>query len=282
MEHIVNLDNINKLPSNILSNINDNNISLNINFDNNECKKQIDIFLHNNINIKNYYLLNEHIISMDLADKDFEMYLWLVDCIHQAYVKILNSTKYIGLFENPSKWNISVCDNIMFNFPFTLADIIYLPISYIKLCYYTNDTVKFVNTLIHEKIHLGQRAKEYEWEKFINDNSQNWIKINSNNWIFDLINQLTNDKNFNNGDFCFISNPDTFYSNFKYIYLDENKYYYGQYVFNKKTQHIEKKYFQFDVDKKIFEPTAKKLDEEHPYEEYAYKISDELNIQIKF
>lgn len=282
MEHIINLDNINKLPSNILSNINNNNIRLNINFDDDECKKQIDIFLHNNKNIKNYYLLNEHIISIDLADKDFEMYLWLVDCIHQACVKILNSTKYIGLFENPTKWNISVCDNIMFNFPFTLADIIYLPISYIKLCYYTNDTVKFVNTLIHEKIHLGQRAKEYEWEKFINDNSQNWIKINSNNLMFDLINQLTNDKNFNNGDFCFISNPDTFYSNFKYIYLDENKYYYGQYVFNKKTQHIEKKYFQFDVDKKIFEPTAKKLDEEHPYEEYAYKISDELNIQIKF
>ena len=277
MDYIINLENINKLPSEILSNIEDKNISLNINFDDNECVKQINIFLYNNQNIKNYYLLNDYIISIDLINKDFEIYLWLIDCIHQACVKIINSTKYIKLFENPSKWNISVCENIMFNFPFTLSNIIYLPISYIKLCYYTNDIDKFVNTLIHEKIHLGQRAKELEWEKFINTNSHNWMKIKSNDSMFNLINQLTNNKNFNNDDFCFISNPDTFYSNFKYIYLDKNKYYYGQYMFNKKTQHIEKKYFQFNIEKKLFESTIKELDEEHPYEVYAYKIADELN-----
>lgn len=275
MNNIINLKNIEELPYDILLNI--KNISLNINFDDNECKKQINTFLQNNKNTKNYYLLNNYIISIDLVDKDFEMYLWLIDCIYQACVKIINSTKYIKLFENLSKWNISVCDNIMFNFPFTLSDIIYLPISYIKLCYYTNDTTKFVNTLIHEKIHLGQRANEQEWENFINANSQNWIKIKSDNTMFHLINQLINDKNFNNNEYCFISNPDTFYSNFKYIYLDKNKYYYGQYMINKKTQHIEKKYFQFNTENKIFEPIIKELEEEHPYEVYAYKIADELN-----
>lgn len=277
MDRIIDLENINKLPSEILSNIQDKNISLNINFDSNKCEKQLYTFLHNNQNIKNYYLSDDYIISTDLVDNNFEMYLWLIDCIYRARVKILNSTKYIKLFENPSKWNISVCDNIMFNFPFTLSDIIYLPISYIKLCYYANDTTKFVNTLIHEKIHLGQRAKEQEWEKFINANSQNWIKIKSDNIMFDLINQLTNDEKINDGDYCFISNPDTFYSHFKYIYLDKNKYYYGQYMFNKKTHHIEKKFFQLDLEKKIFEPSIKEFEEEHPYEVYAYKIADELN-----
>lgn len=273
---IIDLNNINKLPLDILSNLNNANNKLNINFDNHKNEIQINTFLQNNQNTKKYYLLNNYAISIDLVEKDLKLYLWLIDCVEIARNKILNSTKYIELFENPSKWNISVCDNIMFNFPFTLSDIIYLPISYIKLCYSTNDKNKFVNTLVHEKIHLGQRVKEKEWEKFIYSNSKNWIKIKSDNNMFDLINQLINDKNFNNGDFCFISNPDTFYSDFKYIYFDENKYYYGQYMFNKKTQHIEKKYFQFNVSKKIFEPIIKELEEEHPYEVYAYKIADEL------
>lgn len=272
---IIGLNNINQLPFDIIQNIN-NNDGLNINFDNHKNKIQINTFLHNNKNTKKYYLLNNHEISIDLVEKNFELYLWLIDCVEIAHDKILHSTKYIELFENPSKWNISVCDNIMFNFPFTLSDIIYLPISYIKLCYSTNDKNKFVNTLVHEKIHLGQRANEKVWEKFIYTNSKKWIKIKSDNNMFNLINQLINDKNFNNGDFCSISNPDTFYSDFKYIYLDENKYYYGQYMFNKKTQHIEKKYFQLDIDKKTFKQTTKKLEEEHPYEEYAYKIADEL------
>jgi len=272
---IIELNNINELPLNIISNIN-NNINLNINFDDIKCIKQINDFFNNNQNIKKYYLTNNYTITIDLVEKNFELYLWLIDCVEIAYNKIFNSPKYIELFENHSKWNISVCENIMFNFPFTLSDIIYLPISYIKLCFSTNDINKFVNTLVHEKIHLGQRAKEKEWEQFIYTNSKNWIKIKSDDNMFNLINQLTNNKNFNNDDFCLISNPDTFYSNFKYIYLDENKYYYGQYVFNKKTQHIEKKYFQFDVSKKIFELITKELEEEHPYEVYAYKIANEL------
>jgi hypothetical protein len=271
---IIDLNDMNELPLNILSFINNGNIELNINFDDTECKKQVNLFLHNNQNIKNYYLMENYIISIDLIDYDNMIYLWLIDCIQIAASKI-NSSKYIGLFENILKWNISVCDNIMFNFPFTLSDIIYLPISFIKLCYSSNDSNKFINTLIHEKIHLGQRKKELEWEKFINSNSKNWIKIKSNQDIFNLINQFINNK-YIDTNYCFISNPDTFYSDFIYIYFEENKYYYGQYMFNKITQHIEKKYFQFDINNKIFEHTTIELEQEHPYEIYAYKIADEL------
>jgi hypothetical protein len=43
------------------------------------------------------------------------------------------------------------------------------------------------------------------------------------------------------------------------------------------SQKIEKKFFQLDLEKKIFEPSIKEFVEEHPYEVYAYKIADELN-----
>lgn len=268
---LIELNSMYELPSNVLSNINNDNIGLNINFDDIESKKQVNLFLHNNQNIMNYYLMDNYNISIDLLNYDYKIYLWLIDCIQYAYTKINNST-YILLFENTSKWNISICDNIMFNLPFTLSDIIYLPISYLKLCYFTKDTTKFINTLIHEKIHLGQRVKELEWEKFINHNSKNWIKIKSNDVIFHLTEQFIN--NYSDNNYCLISNPDTFYSNFKYIYFDSNKYYYGQYVFNKKTQHIEKKFFQ--LNNKKFELVANEFEQEHPYELYAYKIADEL------
>ena len=272
--NIINLNDItsiNKLYPNILSN---KNIELNINFDDTECIKQVNVFLSENKNIKDYYLETDYNISIDLINYDYKIYLWLIDCIQIAYKKILNSNKYIILFENPAQWNISVCENIMFNFPFTLSNIIYLPISYIKLLYDKNNINKFVETLIHEKIHLGQRVKEKEWEKFIKNNSKNWIKISSNMEIFNLIEQFINiNQNINN--YYFISNPDTFYRNFKYIYKDDNKYYYGQYMINNKTKHIIKKYFQIDINKKIFESSII-LEEEHPYEIYAYEISNEL------
>lgn len=270
----INLNYTNELPKDILSKINKKDIELEINFDDIKCINQVNIFLNQNKSIKNYYLMNNYKISIDLIDYDYKIYLWLIDCIEIASNKIENSKQYIKLFENPSKWNISICENIMFNFPFTLLDIIYLPISYIKLCYSTNDTNRFINTLIHEKIHLGQRAKELEWENFIVSNSKNWIKIKSNTKEFNLIEQFISN-NLNN-DNNFISNPDTYYSDFKYIYLDNDKYYYGQYIWNEKTQHIEKKYFELDMKDKIFKPTTKKLEEEHPYEIYAYKIADNL------
>jgi hypothetical protein len=275
---IINLNTINKLPKDILSNINNNNIKLNINFDN-DCEKQINIFLSENKNNKNYYLNNNYVISIDLFDYNYNIYIWLIKSIEIAFLKISKTNKYIELFENPSHWNISVCKNIMFNFPFTLSNIIYLPISYIELCYSSNDTDGLVKTLIHEKIHLGQRNKEEEWEKFINNNSNKWIKIKSNTKIFNLIEHFINNNtntNTNTQNYSFISNPDTFYPNFKYIYGDEEKYFYGHYILDKKTKQIEKKYFQIDINKKTFEPTSKDLNEEHPYEIWAYKISNDL------
>lgn len=272
--NMVELDNINKLPKNILTNINNNDIDLKVNF-NIDCEKEVNIFLLENRTIKNYYLEENYNISIDLIDYNQEIYLWLIDCIQKASKKILSNKKYIKLFENIYQWNICICSNIMFNYPFTLSNIIYLPLIYIELCFSNNDKLKFIETLIHEKIHLGQREKEKEWEKFINNYSKNWIKIKSNTDIFNLLQELTK----NNDKFNFISNPDTFYKDFKYIYKDtDNKYYYGQYIFDEYTKQIKIKYLEIDINKKIFISTNKVLEEEHPYEIYAYKISKELCI----
>lgn len=272
--NMVELDNINKLPKNILTNINNNDIDLKVNF-NIDCEKEVNIFLLENRTIKNYYLEENYNISINLIDYNQEIYLWLIDCIQKASKKILSNKKYIKLFENVYQWNICICSNIMFNYPFTLSNIIYLPLTYIEFCFSNNDTLKFIETLIHEKIHLGQREKEKEWEKFINNNSKNWIKIKSNTDIFNLLQELTK----NNDKFNFISNPDTFYKDFKYIYKDtDKKYYYGQYIFDEYTKQIKIKYLEIDINKKIFIPTNKVLEEEHPYEIYAYKISKELCI----
>lgn len=268
--------------TNIKSTINPDLI---INFDT-DSENQIKIFLKENFKTQKYYMGNNFTICMDLVESNYLMYLWLVDCVKIANNLILNSSKYIQLFSNLNVWNINICDNIMFNYPFTLSNIIFLPISYIETCYKmknANDKKKFIETLIHEKIHISQREMELVWEKFIKSNSKNWIKIKSNTELYDLIENFTNNKNIGDKNignkYCWISNPDTYYPTFKYIFYSENKYYYGHYVWNKKKSHIEKKYFIFDIDKKKFVEITNELDElkeEHPYEIYAYKIAKEL------
>lgn len=280
MENIVLLKNINDLPEKLLQVLNSyNNLNkpLLISFDNN-FSESIDIFLSKNENIKNVYFVNNHYqIQIDLFEHNIQMFVWFVDCIESAYKIIISESNfYIDLFDDElNVWNISVCNNIMFNFPFTLGTNIFMPLSYISECYYSNKKQKIIETLIHEKIHIGQRYKENLWEKFIEKNSKNWKKINFKTIDFEFINvntQIAPNKNFS-----FISNPDTFYQNFKYIYVDaDKKKYYGQYIHNNKTKKIEKKYFQFDPVSSVFVETKKNLLQEHPYEIYAYKIANRL------
>lgn len=280
MENIVLLKNINDLPKKILQVLNssDNlNKQLLISFDNN-FSESINIFLSKNKQIKDIYFVDKNYqIKIDLLEYNIQMFIWFVDCVEFAYKIIISkSNVYIDLFDDElNVWNISVCNNIMFNFPFTLGTNIFIPLSYISQCYHLNKKKKIIETLIHEKIHIGQRYKENLWEKFIEKNSKNWKKINLKTIDFEFIN--VNIMNSPNKNFIFISNPDTFYQNFKYIYVDaDKKKYYGQYIQNNKTKKIEKKYFQFDPVSNVFIETKKNLLQEHPYEIYAYEISNRL------
>lgn len=293
--------NITELPNKYFRLITDN--KLNISFDNNSSQVINDFFLQiKNVGSKNlYHESNEYSYQLDLLETDisnnFDIYIWFVECIGIAN-KIINSksNKYIKLFgTDRDTWKISICRDIMFNYPFTLGDIIFFPISYIiseyNLSNKTNKSIKskkLINTLIHEKIHTSQRKNEKIWEKFIEQENNRWIKIFPNAKEFEIINFFTINKLIiSNIEYNYILNPDTTYSDFKYIWIENNGIkYYSQYLYNTKTKKIEKKIFQIDLvdNKLILINTNINLDEEHPYETYAYKIADELvnNIFIKF
>ena len=304
MNNIINVGNINQLPINYLNSLSTYNNKLNISFDNNSSQVINSFFLKiKNVNNKNLYIeSNDYSFQLDLLEttriqNNFDIYLWFVECIRVANQIISSkSNTYITLFGSDiNDWKISICNDIMFNYPFTLDDIIFFPISYIISEYNLNNlnklnklnklikSKKIINTLIHEKIHIAQRKNELVWEKFIdNENDNKWKKILSNTKEFEIINlNTTNNVIISNIKYNFILNPDTTYDNFKYVWIDDNNIlYYGQYLYNVKTKKIEKKFFQIDLENKKLIPSNIDLNEEHPYEIYAYKIANHLTNDI--
>ena len=278
MKKIINISNINQISSKkIIKNL--SNTNLTITFDENSIQ-YINFFISQHPNQYQIYMEPNYKFDIDIVEYDFELYLFFIDCVDKAFENISKKNfSYQHLFGNIFNWNISICQNIMFDFPFTLSDVIYIPLNYIIKCSKSNDKIAFITTLIHEKLHIGQRTNELVWEKFILEQDNKWIKISNTNNIFQLIenNIYQNPNNLiNTTNEEFISNPDTFYPNFKYVYLDNGKLYYGHYVYNKVTKKINKNFFQIDIDGgKIFS-INKEFDQEHPYETYAYKISKEF------
>jgi hypothetical protein len=294
--NINNISDITELPYKYLILLSDD--KLNISFDNNSSQVINSFFsqINNESNKNLYFESNDYSYQIDLLETDilnnFEIYIWFVECIRIAN-QIINSksNKYIELFSTDKDiWKISICKDIMFNYPFTLHDIIFFPISYIVIEYnllnksnISNKSIKskkIINTLIHEKIHISQRKNEKLWEKFIEQKDNRWKKILSNTVEFKIINFITIDKLIiSNIEYIFICNPDTTFADFKYIWIGNNGIkYYSQYLYNTITKKIEKKFFQIDLknNKLILINTNINLDEEHPYEIYAYKIADEL------
>lgn len=293
--NINNISNITKLPINYLNLFTKSNNKLNISFDNNSSQIINSFFSQiNNVNIKNLYLKsNDYSFELDLLEtnlsNNFEIYLWIVDCVKSAN-QIINSksNKYAKLFDTGKNiWKISICKDIMFNYPFTLDDVIFLPISYIVSEYNLSKnnlikSKKIINTIIHEKIHISQRKNELLWESFIKLENCRWKKILSDSKEFKIINSNTNNNIIiSNIEYSFILNPDTTYNNFKYIWIGDNgNKYYGQYICNIKTKQIIKNFFKIDLKENKLIPvdldSNSDLDEEHPYETFAYKIADEL------
>lgn len=235
-------------------------------------------FIIKHKNLENIYLMKNYKINIDIIEYDFEFYLFFIDCVEKAHDYILNSEYDITLFENIKEFNFCIVQDIMFNFPFTLDNIIYMPINYIQENYIKKDSISLIRTIIHEKIHIGQRYNEFIWTKYINFTDSNWIKIYKSDEKFNIIekNLEKNKISLINNREEFISNPDTYYENFKYLYKINNNFYYGHYIYNLDNKNISIRYFELSDEKKILLKTNIKFEQEHPYEKYAYTISEKI------
>jgi hypothetical protein len=179
---------------------------------------------------------------------------------NEKNIKIANFllNKYLNcyLFNNnlPNYWNICITkNNFMFSFPFTLDNIIFLPYSYILNSIENNNNEEYITTLIHEKIHIYQRYNLNFWDTIIQKYT-NW-KILEKKYLF------------NNENITY--NPDTLYPNKQYYYFLNNNFYIGYLNNSIKLEWV-------DTDSGKLYNSDKLPKYEHPYEEYAYRISKDI------
>ena len=135
----------------------------------------------------------------------------------------------------------------MFNLPFTLDNIIFIPFEYNT----SNNDDELITTFIHEQIHIYQRFNLKEWDKYITKNT---------NWRLCKIKLMKN----------MIYNPDTFYKKYSYCYvLNDVKYY----CFLNKS--FEKEWV--DDDNMVIYNNKNLPNYEHPFEELAYTLSKDIS-----
>lgn len=168
---------------------------------------------------------------------------------------------------NYDVWKICIFDKMFFNLPFTLDDIIFIPIEYINKSIIKNSINKnFSKTLIHEKIHLLQRYNQINWNDYILQNT-NW-KITDKQFI--TTSCLLN--------YDIIHNPDTYYVENKFIFEDNTKYYYGNIILNNnKINTMWYECFIINNQIKLYVDNEYNKKYEHPYEELAYTLAEKLN-----
>ena len=225
-------------------------------------------------NIKLHYgkIINYKINIFD--EKLYNLYDFLIKCIKKAndYMNNIYNIKYNDILNpNINIWNVYIIKNIFFNLPFTLDNVIYLPFNYLNTSFISNNTKKFIITLIHEKIHILQRLNINLWINYIKINYPMWIIIYNSNFLFDKL-SIKNLSNYTNKKL--IVNPDIDYD-FKYIYSKNNKYYYSIFCLNNDKIEI----ICFEIINKnndiVFELLLNNNNEyDHPFEFLAYKISE--------
>ena len=232
---------------------------------------------------------HEYVGSLDINEydifNDLPMYSMLLDATNLANeimiksnIPILNSNKKLL-----NVWKIFIVDNIMWNLPFTLEDVIFIPLKQMKKSLDFESYYDLSRTLIHEQIHVLQRLNPKEWIDYIYYKNKNWILVEFNTPLFNFLNDYNVNKLM---DRMQVINPDTVYNEFKYVYKIEKNLYYGVLYLNpdknikiqwfrihdKKNEQYDKENFSFyleKLDKEI-------LNYEHPFEEYAYKLSEEV------
>jgi hypothetical protein len=242
------------------------------------CTNILNEFINNDINNKKLYF-NTSDYFINIKNKKYsDLYNFLTKSINLS-TNILNiqmSFFILKLFSSLNNhWNICIFDNIMFNLPFTLSNIIFIPLQYLISSCKNNNFNTFSNTLIHEKIHIFQRTNLNKWLYIIKLSFQNWIIIKKNTNIYNyLINYDFSKHNINR-----IFNPDVTY-NFLYLYNINDKYYYGFFHTNKHSNNINITWFLLENKNnklslnQVYDKNLPK--EEHPFEMFAYKFADYL------
>ena len=156
-------------------------------------------------------------------------------------------------------WKICLTkEDFIFNNPFTLDDIIFIPHAYINKN--IKNRVELIKTLIHEYLHISQRIKNDIWNKYISENLKNWIILD-----YKIDDKLINDN--------YILNPDTYEYNLLFLYNKNNKLYYGRYEYH---SGLEICWYEY-INNKFIRTNNKIHEYEHPYEEMAYVLSENLD-----
>lgn len=261
MNNIIFINEINFLISDFLKTINKDDIK--IYFMNNKINE------NDNFNKWIYKNITDEQINFLKSNVNYS-----IECLKKINTNLVNKNSNL----NYDLWKLCIFDNMFFNLPFTLEDVIFIPISYINSSMnnlglvdslFNNKINKsFSKTLIHEKLHLLQRFNQDIWNKYIIENT-NWRIVNKNIFF---------NSTFINNNFI-IYNPDTFYVIEKFVYDDNEKLYFGQMLLNSKNE-IKNIWYEIKElsDKINIYPTYvfnKKY--EHPYEELAYNMANDLS-----
>ncbi len=124
--------------------------------------------------------------------------------------KILNKSGLIPLINLP--WKIAISRNgLEMNMPFTLDDIIIMPLDTIKFLNQSENSDLFIQTLIHEKIHILQRKNQDKFNEFYK-NEFNFIKSKNDFNIPEQWNKIN------------MTNPDSNFDKWTYIYNSKEYY----------------------------------------------------------
>jgi hypothetical protein len=240
----------------------------------------------NNISIENqhYYCKSMDNIKYDIFNNN-ELYIFLINCINFANNIINDNINSKNILLHSNIWKIYVYDNMMWNLPFTLNDIIFIPITYIKSSYNSNSCYSFTKTIVHERIHVSQRSMIDNWHDYIKKNNyenNEWILIKKNDNLFNFIKNYNFYEIFNKID---IINPDSFYNDFMYLYKYNKDLYYGLFILDNNNPQIkwlkinnDNNNFYFEKVNYDFCNSTQILDKfpvEHPFEYYAYKLADD-------
>jgi hypothetical protein len=218
---------------------------------------------YNNVKTNKDYYYKDDIKNNIYQEINNKTLLYLIENIEIAENIINLELEKKFIIENYD-WKICLTkENFMFNNPFTLEDVIFMPQKYIIDNINKKERINFIITLVHEYIHISQRYRGNIWNKYILDNT---------NWI--LLDIKINDDKINDN---YILNPDTYYLNKSFLYKINNKLYYGRFEFDKK---LKIHWYEFINNQYI------KIDKfinkyEHPYEEMAYTLTEKLKKYFK-
>jgi hypothetical protein len=232
-------------------------------------------FTNENVNINTNF---NDLITKKLSDIQIDFLKYNIEFSTDCLKKLNSELKNKNINLDYDSWKLCIFSEMFFNLPFTLSDIIFIPESYINSSIGNSGIFdSFINlnkinksfskTLIHEKIHLLQRYNQEIWDNYIIKKTK-WIIIHKEIYFNSTL--INNNK--------YIYNPDTYYVEKTFAYPVSGINYYGQMLLNSKKS-IKDIWFQMVDSNNIINlyPISHSIQKyEHPYEELAYSISNEL------